>query len=167
MFKPIEGYEGLYEVNEFGEVKSLTRSFINNKGYECFTKERILKPQIRNNYLFVRLSKNNTKRMFSVHRLVAQCFISNPENKPMVNHIDGNRLNNKATNLEWVTLSENILHSYYVLNKNTRPVKCITTNTKYNSIHMASRDTNIPVPNIINSCKKGCYTKGLRWEYIN
>jgi hypothetical protein len=167
MFQPINGYENLYEINEFGDVKSLSRSFINNKGYECFTKERILKPQLRNSYFFVRLCKNNIKKVFSVHRLVAQCFVPNPENKPFVNHIDGNRLNNNASNLEWVDLSENVLHSYYVLKKNIRPVLCITTNTEYSSIREASRQTVSTMPAIINSFKKGTYTKGVKWKYLD
>lgn len=64
MYKFIKGYENLYAVNEFGNVKSYSRTFTNNKGYKCTTKERILIPQIRNSYLFVRLSKNAEKKFF-------------------------------------------------------------------------------------------------------
>ena len=133
MFKDITGYENLYLIDEKGNVKSLPHTKINNKGYLCKTKERMLKPQIRNNYLFVTLSKNGIKKMFSIHRLVAIHFIPNPQNKPFVNHIDGNRHNNNVSNLEWVTSNENMRHSYYVLNKNKKQVKCIDTNTIYPS----------------------------------
>ena len=167
MFKPIENYEDLYMIDELGNVKSLPRSRINNKGYKCTTKERILKPQIRNNYLFVRLSKNGIKETYSVHRLVAKHFIPNPENKPYVNHIDGDRLNNRVSNLEWVSASENMLHSCYQLNKNVRAVKCLTTDTIYPSIRTASKEMNVAVPNIIQSCRTGKPTKNLSWEYLN
>lgn len=76
---------------------------------------RFLKPGINGHgYLSVVLSLNGRMYSNSIHRLLAQEFISNPENKPCVNHIDGNKLNNSLDNLEWVTYSENILHAYRI-----------------------------------------------------
>lgn len=69
-------------------------------------------------YLTIRSNKLN--KSFSVHRMIAECYIPNTDNKPHVNHIDGNRLNNHISNLEWVTRSENMKHSVYVLNKGIR-----------------------------------------------
>lgn len=101
VWKDIEGYEGLYQVSNLGRIKSLCREgcflgvFYNRKGYaRC------------------RLYKDGKGRNFRVHRLVAMTFIPNPDNKPEVNHIDGNKRNNCVTNLEWVTSSENHVHAY-------------------------------------------------------
>lgn len=100
-WRPIKGYEGLYEVSNFGRIKSLK-----------YGKERILKPFNGNrNYLRVHLSKNNKPINAQIHRLVAEAFIENPKNKPFVNHIDFDQHNNKVNNLEWCTQSENCIHN--------------------------------------------------------
>ena len=97
MQKPIKNYEN-YLINEDGEV------------YNQNTK-KILKGSIdENGYKYYRLSSNGRKKMFYCHRLVATAFIENPNELPVVNHIDGNKLNNNVKNLEWVTYSENTQH---------------------------------------------------------
>ena len=113
-WKDIIGFEGLYQVSDMGRVKSLER-FIFKKmyggGLHCYKrKERIKKFDIVRDYCTVELSKASTKERFKVHRLVATAFIPNPENKPVVNHIDNSPLNNCVTNLEWCTHKENIAH---------------------------------------------------------
>lgn len=167
MFKPIKNYEKLYMIDELGNVKSLPKVKINNKGYKCLTKEKILKPQKRNGYLSVTLSNNKHKQMFSVHRLVAIHFIPNPQDKPYVNHIDGNKFNNNVLNLEWVTGEENMRHSYYVLNKNKKRVKCIDTNTIYPSMKEAERQTGILTGGITHSCRNQTRAGGYLWEYVD
>ncbi len=105
IFKKIIGYEDRYEVSNYGNVKSKLRYKRN-----C---DKILKQAIRNSYKFVRLTDEFKKvKSFSVHRLVAKAFILNPKHKPEVNHIDGNKINNNETNLEWCTSSENQKHAY-------------------------------------------------------
>lgn len=113
-WKPIKFYEGLYEISNLGRVKSLERyrKGINNSS--IFVPERILKPNLckSTGYLQVSLHNNTKQKVCSVHRLVAIAFIENPENKPQVNHIDGNKQNNCVDNLEWTTCQENIQHAW-------------------------------------------------------
>lgn len=99
MTKQIKGYEN-YTISENGEVFN-----INSK--------KVLKGSIgEHGYKYYRLSKNGVKKMFYAHRLVAEAFIGNPHNLPIVNHIDGNKLNNNINNLEWVTQSDNMSHAH-------------------------------------------------------
>ncbi len=109
-WKDVKGYEGIYQVSSHGRVKSLAR-VVNDIFGEHMTEEIIMHPGKGKHYYHVRLCKNGAKETTSVHRLVAKTFIRNPDNKPCVNHIDGNKLNNHVENLEWVTYSENIQHA--------------------------------------------------------
>ena len=110
IWKSIQGYEHLYEVSTQGEIRAKKT-------------QKILKPFLRNGgYKTVTLCKNGIKKHYAIHRLVALAFIPNPNNKPMVNHIDGCKLTNTTCNLEWVTCSENHLHAYRIGLKD--PLKC-------------------------------------------
>ncbi len=92
IWKDIKDYESLYQISNHGRVKSLSRQITShNKGYT--RKERIRKPFDTKGYYSVTLHKNSKRKTFLVHRLVAQAFISNPENKPEVNHKDGDKKN--------------------------------------------------------------------------
>ena len=108
IWKPVKGYEGLYEISNLGRVKSLSR--IRPNGMNCLYKERILKKQInKGGYHKVALLKNEGKsKLCSVHRLVAEAFIPNPLNKPCVDHINMIKTDNFVSNLRWVTWKENI-----------------------------------------------------------
>ena len=99
VWKPIEGYEGLYEISSFGNVKSLRQNKIMSL---------VIMPT---GYYKVNLVKNNRWKTFRVHRLVATSFLENPKNKNNVNHKDFNKLNNNVENLEWVTHQENVTHA--------------------------------------------------------
>ena len=98
-WKDIKGFEGNYKVNNNGEVINVKTN-------------KLLKPNYSGRYLYYSLSKNNKPIYKKIHRLIAENFIENLYNKPQVNHIDGNRWNNKIENLEWVTASENIRHAH-------------------------------------------------------
>lgn len=101
-------FVGRYQVSNLGRVRSIRT---NHGNYQ----EKLLTQRIRSNscqYLYVQLSVDNKPIHIAVHRAVAMAFIDNPDKKPMVNHIDGCKLKNNASNLEWVTCSENHAHAY-------------------------------------------------------
>ena len=111
IWRDIKGYEGLYQVSDMGRVKSLERTVSKEDGSIQHRKERIKKLFTNNKgYLLVNLCNSNGKKKRLVHRLVCEAFHENLENKPCVNHIDENRANNKASNLEWCTYAENNNH---------------------------------------------------------
>lgn len=106
-WKNIKNYEGLYQISNTGKVKSLERKTKIPHAIRT-EQEKILKLGKRNGYYVLTLNKNNKRKAHQVHRLVAEAFIPNPENKPFVNHKDFNPLNNNLNNLEWVTQKENV-----------------------------------------------------------
>ena len=107
IWKDIKNFEGLYQVSNLGEVKSLERIVTIGLGNKIKLEEKIMKFTKRSGYYNLVLRKNGKRYSKQVHRLVAEAFISNPENKPQVNHKDFNKLNNNIDNLEWVTSKEN------------------------------------------------------------
>lgn len=109
---PIEGYEGWYEVSDQGRVRSVDRvvTFKNGKGSR-FYKGQILKFRYHNGYAMVNLNKNKKMREHYVHRLVIENFTLHPKHRKWVNHKDGNKKNNRLSNLEWCTPKENNDHA--------------------------------------------------------
>lgn len=112
IWKDIDGYEGYYQISNYGRVKSLDRLVTRNDGVVQFKKGIIKQPKNSSDgYNLITLSKNGESKTIGIHILVAKHFIDNPDNLPEVNHIDFNRKNNIVTNLEWVTHQDNIKHS--------------------------------------------------------
>ena len=159
IWKDIKGYENLYQISNLGNVLSV------------YSNDRILKLNPNTDgYLIVNLSKNGTSKTMKIHRLVAQAFIPNPENKPEVNHIDENKQNNSVENLEWVTHKENC--NYGTRNERMRKtqsvkIKCIETNTIYYGIRECAREMNLNHSSILKVLQ-GKYQKagGYTFEYF-
>lgn len=111
IWKSIKGYESIYEVSSKGRVRSLDR--VSRNGFvKTNLKGKMLSISNSERYSNVGLSKDSKTKNFKVHRLVAIAFIPNPENKPEVNHKDGNKTNNILDNLEWNTKAENQKHAF-------------------------------------------------------
>lgn len=110
-WRDIEGYEGLYMISNLGRVKSL----VGWNGSKYIDRVKILKPSMTTTgYWKIELSKDKKKKSKKIHRLIAKAFIPNTNNKPQINHIDGNPLNNNIDNLEWTTQKENVDHAIKV-----------------------------------------------------
>ena len=175
IWKPVVGYEGLYEVSNTGKVRGLERI---GKRNHTFPKE--LKPSLNKRYQEVKLYKKGEKRTYKVHRLVALAFVPNPEKKPQINHIDGNKYNNHADNLEWCTQAENNRHA--IANNLTSPYPMIEATKKeviqltldgefikrWGSLTEASSELGLQVSNISHCCKGRIrQTGGYKWELVS
>lgn len=117
IWKDITNYEGLYQVSNFGRVKSLKRIRKSKNNSPSIVNERILSQKNTKGYKSVSLSKNSKLKTFSVHRLVAQSFLDNPNNLPQINHKDENKTNNMVDNLEWCDAKYNTNYSIYKISK--------------------------------------------------
>jgi len=173
IWKDIIEYEGLYQISNLGRVKRLR--FTN--GRLDFEKERILKPYKDGgkNYFIIRLSKNGKSKLYQVHRLVAQAFIPNPDDLPIVNHKDENKENNRANNLEWCTQKYNVNYgnTRNKMSKSAFKRKVskydIDMNLlcTYNSIKEASEINNINRRIIFECCRfKDLSYKKCYWRYV-
>lgn len=113
IWKDITGYEGYYQISNFGEVKSLSKTITRKNGVKVFMPEKILKQTLSNpGYYSLILSKDTIKKNFRVHRLIASAFLPNTNQKKEVNHINGIKTDNRIENLEWSTSSENKIHAF-------------------------------------------------------
>lgn len=166
-WRDIKGYKGLYQISNLGRVKNIKSGRnlmggINSDGYYT-----------------VLLRKKLKAKSFKIHRLVAAAFISNPENKPQVNHKNGNKIDNKVTNLEWVTCKENVRHAWNnklskgkyreVGNRAEKVIQMDLENkiiNKYESVLKASEKTGIS-NTAISNCLVGLSktSGGFKWKY--
>lgn len=165
IYKDIEGYEGLYQISNKGNVKS----FVDNNGV---AREKVLKLCINcRGYLKVVLCKNKTRKNYAVHRLVANAFLPNPQNLPCVNHKDECKTNNVVTNLEWCTQKYNcnygtgIERSSKARINNQKLSKSLTNNPKISKAVGAFKDGKLVLsfPSIMEANRQG-YNHGNVWS---
>lgn len=187
IWKDIKDYEGLYQVSNLGNVRSLDRirkQFNHNGIATVKYKGRILKKQIKKgtNYHTITLYDNNRNaKIKSVHRLVAETFLENKNKYLVVNHIDGNKQNNNVSNLEWCTISHNVKHAYKTGlakvkklygKENPRARKVVQYDLENNFIKLwhsiidASNELKIDSSSISAVCKEKRKTAGgYIWKY--
>ena len=183
IWKPINGYEGIYEISNFGRVKRLARQYTCRQWQggtsHCQLEQMYIKPTISNSgYERVALYKRIDGKLYasyeSVHRLVAKYFIDNPNQYPCVNHLDCNRLNNRVDNLEWCTSSHNVKYSYDKGFRKPPHMKQIAqldlkgnVIAKWDSIAEASRRCGIVKANIGKVLHgERSQAGGFRWAFI-
>lgn len=159
--KPIKGFEQYYAVDVFGCVYGIAKENVNGR--------RIMKRKTclsKNGYVYVTLKANGKNRNVTVHRIVAEAFIPNPNDLPEVNHIDGNKSNNSVWNLEWCSKSQNLKHATDN-HLNIPPTNCIdgvwmNGNNKYVVITNTITKESI----LYTSIKKACADIGRGKNYI-
>lgn len=163
VWKDIKGYEGMYQVSSIGRIKSIERIDCSGR---C-RKEKMLTPdKLKKGYLRIGLSRNGLIERFLVHRLVAEAFIPNPENKPCIDHINCKRSDNRVENLRWVTTKENhnnplTLEKYSncrkgLNNYSSIPILQFTLNGELKALFINSKDAENKT-GINDTCIRFCY----------
>jgi hypothetical protein len=175
IWKDIIGFENTYQISSFGRIKSLDRIININggNGGKYVIKGKILKQNTNTGYCCIGLDRNNKKYMFKVHILVAKAFISNPYDKKTINH-KGNKLDNRISEIEWSTQSENNNHAYETKRKiPPRQKKVIQMDMNsnvikiWNSCRLAGRELNIHAQSISAvALGKLQSTGGFKWKYV-
>lgn len=173
-WKSVVGYEGIYEVSSYGNVRSVDRKIQHKDGKVTTQKGKLLKQSIhRKGYPIVYLSKGSKKRTVKIHRLVAEAFIPKQSGRDMVNHKDENKCNNHVNNLEWCDASYNVNYGTgldRMRSKLSKPVlgTCVETgkNISYPSAKSAEQD-GFYSSNVIRCCNGQLKTHhGYTWKYI-
>lgn len=162
-WKDIKGFENKYQVSSLGRVRAVN--------YRRTKQCSVMKPAKSFNYLSIHLTKNGKRKVYFIHRLVATAFIGNPNNKPYVNHKNGNKYDNRAINLEWVTPSENCAHRLYdlkILNlpHPPKPIICIETGEEFVSINMAAKNKKLDQGSISKALNKNKTVGGFHWRFL-
>lgn len=192
-WRPIVGFEGLYEVSSLGRIKALSKT-VTRKSISYKLKEKILKPQPSGNgYLKICLHNNGRKKFLFVHRLVAEAFLPNPKNKPCIDHINTIRDDNRVNNLKWCTQKENCNNPITVhkMSESTKKVDKVKINKllqdrscqnaskmvyqydldgnyirSFNSVIEAAIELNVPTKSLVAECnRRQHHFLGYLWYY--
>lgn len=175
IWKDIKDYEGLYQISSLGRVRSLNRYRKGNKSTPTIVYGKLLKPRhIRGGYLGVSLSRDDKAKNCSIHRLVAQAFIPNPDNLPQVNHKDEDKTNNCVDNLEWCDAKYNSNYgtrTQRVITSQSKPIVALKNNQIYfyfSSIGEAGRNgfNSGAICDCCNKKPKHNKHKGFRWMFV-
>lgn len=153
IWKPVTGF-CLYEVSNTGLVRNIKTGKI------------LRQHKTKRGYKTVYLASLDCGKRMLVHRIVAKTFIKNPDDRPQVNHKDGDKSNNNVDNLEWCTQSQNQQHRRNVLKKGLRAVQCVETGKVYESVKSAADQNGTYIPNVVRACKNGSTASGLHWTYL-
>lgn len=177
IWKDVIGYKGLYQISNFGRVKSLDRIIQRSDGISYVKKSQILKNRLSNRgyYAVILVDEKSNKKFMSVHRLVAIHFIPTYNYDLVVNHKDGNKINNNVNNLEWVTQLENIEHAHRLglISKTNRGSK--NTNSKltneqvvemYKLAHQGINHKEISNKFGVNPSRVSSIKLGRTWSHI-
>lgn len=169
VWKPVKGFKGVYIVSNHGNLKSLDREFVDSIGRRRPVKG-INKScwSDKDGYIVSRISYKGKTHICKLHRLVAEAFIPNIENKPCVNHINGFKSDNEVSNLEWVTVKENNIHAHDLVwrayDKGTKlPDKDIVS--VYNmfisgdAVSKISKDFNLTLTHVYSILKGNCHKR--------
>lgn len=180
IWKDIPGLSGFYQVSNSGEIRSTGRTLVTNNQHGFFKKtirQKILSQHIRKGYMCITI----LGKKYSVHRLVAESFIPNPENKPQVNHKNGIKTDNRVENLEWVTAKENTEHAIKIgINKikrghdhpNSKPVGLISSSGEVVKVFATFREAaaalGLHETSVLRVCKGRYKTAGgYSFRYTN
>lgn len=163
-WRSVAGYEGKYIISNYGNLKRIHK----------YTPASNKKPSVdQDGYLRTKLHNGRLTKYSGIHKLVAEAFIPNPDDKPQVNHKDGNKRNNNVNNLEWVTSSENNAHKFMVLDpvsyhRKRKAVKCKELNKIFESLSAASKTLGIhrgDIRDVANGKPRHITAGGYHWEW--
>ncbi len=171
---PITGFESYYLISSFGRLKSLERYVVFKDNWLRLKGEQIMRLSLNKGYATTCLRAKHKRKQKELHRLVAETFIPNPENKPSVNHKDGVKYNNHVDNLEWATWSEQSIHKYEALNyknPNSKKIEMIDMLNNvietFESVAAVNRKYGYNIGNIASYCR-GLLKyppHGYKWKY--
>lgn len=159
VWKDVPNYEGLYKVSNMGDIWG-------------FKRNKMLTPcNGKDGYKILKLCKNGKIKTVYIHRVVASAFLGNPKNKNQVNHINGIKTDNRASNLEYCTLHQNLLHSYKLGLKKIYPIAKLDAETFdeieiYDSKSKCAKLNNCSISEITLACRQNKIFKGFKWEQL-
>lgn len=174
VWRPVVGYEDYYEVSNLGRLRTVGHIIEYSDGRRRHVRGgRMIsygKPR-PNGYYIKCLQRGNTKKYVTIHRLVATAFIPNPMGLEQINHINGNKIDNRVENLEWITREDNMLHAVYTLGKVTgvpaKKIICVETGEIFDSRNSAMKAKGCDVRNLSKVIDKNDRTLGgYHWRNI-